>query len=434
MMPSPRHVTFSCGWLWLLIAALLVALAYVYEVGVAGSGKRFQRLTAEGGPSDLYPYWLGGRLLLDQHQSPYTASATDQIERGYFGADYATARNTHDKQFAYPIYVTFLLYPILHLPFDLAAWIWSTLFLLLAGASLYWWCGLIGWPRSPLAPLALAILALGFYGVTNGFFLHQVTAALLPLLVLIYAAMRRGWYALAGVGLALFTVKPQLAVLLIPTLLLWSLFRWRERRNLLLGFVATMLGLELGSELLLRGWFGPFLDAVRQYVGYTGGDTLITALTGSGAANILLTVLLVALTTFFWWQAHHVAPADYPFLYAFCFSLVATELIIPTFALYNQAVFILPTALLIFARLSGGTQMWQRGLFALFALALGWDWLSGGLLGLLYLSGLAPDWVAANRQMPLQLGLYVPLLTLVALLAVAPGVAITTPQVAADAC
>lgn len=410
-----------------LAALLLVALVYVFEVGIDNSARRFQRISTDHGISDLFPYWMGARLLIFERQSPYSAVSAQRLYDGYYDTGYPATSPLSAAQFYYPIFAVFLIYPFIALPFNLAVWIWTLLLLLLTAFSVYVWCGLIDWPASPSARLSVALLALGFIGVTNNFFLHQMSGILLPALVLLYWAMRRGYFFLAGSALALFAVKPQLAVLLVPALLFWAVCGWREadqRRRLLFGFVATMLVLEIGAEALLPGWIGGFLAQVRQYTDYTGGDTLITALTGSALASILITVLLVALCAALWWLVRHTAPADYRFRYALCFTLVATSLIIPTFALYNQTILVLPAMLFWCSQLPlrwPAWQSWQRTIVIVLFALLAWNWLAEAGFGLLYLSGLAPALVQEYSYLAKQTVLFLPLLTALALLMITPS-------------
>ena len=74
-----------------------------------------------GNLSDLYPRWLGARELLLHHRDPYSSVVTREIQAGYYGRplDPARPEDPKDQQgFAYPVYVAFLLAPIITLPFS----------------------------------------------------------------------------------------------------------------------------------------------------------------------------------------------------------------------------------------------------------------------------------------------------------------------------
>lgn len=407
---------------WLLLAALLiVALVYVFEVDVDVSARRFQQMTADGGRSDLYPYWLGGRILVFERQSPYSAAGLARISAGEYGANQPTDA-ANRAEFYYPIFAILPLYPLIYLPFNLAAWLWSLLLLLLTAVSIYVWSGLIGWPQGRVERLSVAVLALGFIGVTNNFFLQQVSGLLLPALALFYWALRRGYYFLAGSAAAILAIKPQLALLLLPALIFWAAFGWRadaRRVRLLLGLAATLLTFEIGAEMLLPGWLGGFLVAVRDYTANTGGDTLLVALGGSALLNVIVSAVLVGLAVLFWWQVRQSAPADYRFTHALCFSLAATYFIIPTYALYNMAVLILPGILLCFATAPRLHYVQQRVCLALLGLGLAFNYLAQVGLAGLYLLG-AANLAVANKDLPALMEPFLPILTILCLLAIAP--------------
>src|SRR6202140_5256086 len=73
-----------------------------------------------GNLSDLYPRWLGARELLLHHRNPYGDDITLEIQKGYYGRalDPTRPNDPRDQQgFAYPVYVVFLLAPLIGFPF-----------------------------------------------------------------------------------------------------------------------------------------------------------------------------------------------------------------------------------------------------------------------------------------------------------------------------
>src|ERR1700686_3965811 len=74
-----------------------------------------------GNLSDLYPRWLGARELLLHHRNPYADDITIEIQRGNYGRELEPARPNDPKDqqgFAYPVYVVFLLAPLIGIPFQ----------------------------------------------------------------------------------------------------------------------------------------------------------------------------------------------------------------------------------------------------------------------------------------------------------------------------
>src|SRR5690349_8054542 len=109
-------------WLWPVVALLAGLLIYgwisavliPYQVGTARSQN-----TPRGNLSDLYPRWLGAHELLLHGRDPYSAAVTQAIQIGYYGRALAPDDPIKDQQgFAYPLYVVFLLAPLV--PFDFA--------------------------------------------------------------------------------------------------------------------------------------------------------------------------------------------------------------------------------------------------------------------------------------------------------------------------
>src|ERR1700722_142116 len=109
-----------------------------------------------GNLSDLYPRWLGARELLLHRRNPYSMEITREIQHGYYGRalDPTRADDPKDEQsFAYPVYVVFLLAPLIRIPFPavLTAFYW--LLALLTAGSIWLWLRVLRW-RLPAASLA----------------------------------------------------------------------------------------------------------------------------------------------------------------------------------------------------------------------------------------------------------------------------------------
>src|SRR5438552_11563646 len=93
--------------MWFYVDKVLVG----YQVADAAVHDR-----PRGNLSDLYPRWLGARELLLHGRDPYSAAISREIQAGYYGRplDPTNPNDPKDEQgFAYPVYVAFLLWPIL---------------------------------------------------------------------------------------------------------------------------------------------------------------------------------------------------------------------------------------------------------------------------------------------------------------------------------
>ena len=338
-----------------------------------------------GNLSDLYPRWLGARELLLYGHDPYSPEITREIQQGYYGRvlDPNRPGDPQDQAaFAYPVYVVFLIAPTIRMPFAQVQLIFANLLWIITAASVFLWFRVLRWRVSAVTALALALLTLGSLPVIQAIKLQQLTLLVAALLAGCFAAVAAGYLSLAGLLLALATIKPQLALLPVFWLLAWSIYRWRERWRMLAVFCAAMLALLFGAEAVLHGWIGKFFIAMRNYHAYTHNQSLLqvlsTPILGYGLAALLL--LFVA------WLCRpslRTAAASPQFTATSSLVLALVVVTVPMFALYNQ-VLLLP-AILVLARdwrlLWNGTRT-AKLLIAVTAILLFWPWATSLVLDL----------------------------------------------------
>jgi len=75
------------------------------------------------------------------------------------------------------------------------------------------------------------------------------------------AAIAEGALWVAGIMIALATIKPHMTAAVAGWLLLWAASRWRERKAFCISFAVTMTVLFIGAELLLPGWIWKWRDS-----------------------------------------------------------------------------------------------------------------------------------------------------------------------------
>src|SRR5271167_2581954 len=138
-------------WALFFVSALLAASMWFYVQRVLIPSERADAAAHErprGNLSDLYPRWLGARELLLHHRNPYGDDITLEIQKGYYGRalDPARPNDPKDQQgFAYPVYVVFLLAPLIGLPFHAVQILFHCLLLGLTGASVWLWLRALRW-------------------------------------------------------------------------------------------------------------------------------------------------------------------------------------------------------------------------------------------------------------------------------------------------
>ncbi len=308
--------------------------------------------TPRGNLSDLYPRWLGARELLLRHRDPYSPELTREIQMGYYGRplDPARPEDPKDQQsFAYPVYVVFLLAPTVNLPFPAVQAGFRWLLILLTVASVLLWLRSLHWRPSCTTTIALVVITLGSFPVLQGIKLQQLSLLVGGLIAACAALLSGGSFLLAGVLLALATIKPQLVLPLAAWLLLWSMSDWSRRKNFAWGFIATLALLCAAAEYVLPGWLGRFRAAISAYRQYTGGaESVLDVLVTPGWGRVLAVLALLALALVGWRLRR--SPSDSAaFKGMLVLTLAVTVTVVPKSAPYNQ-VLLLPGILLVVQR------------------------------------------------------------------------------------
>jgi hypothetical protein len=332
-----------------------------------------------GNLSDLYPRWLGARELLLHHRDPYSAEVTREIQAGYYGRplDQALPHDPKDEQgFAYPAYVVFLLAPTITLPFALVQTGFRWLLIALTVASVLLWLRTFRWKVSAEAMAILVVLTLSSFPVLQGIKLQQLSLLVAGLIAISAMLLIEGHLFLAGVLLALATLKPQLALPVAAWFLLWALSNWRHRRGFWWGFAGTMAVLVAGAELLLPGWVGRFAEAVVAYRRYNQGADSVLDILMTPQWGRWLAILIVVALALVAWRRRDAGAGSSIHNRVTVLILAATVVIIPKASPYNQ-VLLLPGILLLLQQVrdSWNRSLVRRVVVAICGLTLFWPWL-----------------------------------------------------------
>jgi hypothetical protein len=384
-----------------------------------------QRLDASGFParnsSDLFPRWLGTRELLLHGRDPYSPEITKEIQRGYYGRPLDSSRTTDpidEQHFAYPLYIVFLLAPAILLPFTVV----KPLFTLILSASAV--CTVLLWTQF-IEPkvgrdkmLVCILLTLSAIPYIQGIQLQQLSLLVGFFLAASIFALAREKFLVAGLLLAIATIKPQLSICPIACILFWTSWRWRSRKLVAISFSTTLIVFILASEALLPRWPHQFLAGIPGYLRYTQATTSIGELFGpvGGCFVVLVLSAVIALAA---WRAKS-EPADSDDLrLAISLALVFTCIVIPSLSPHNQVLLVPAYLLLVKER----KRLWAAGriarsLWSAAWLALVWPWVAGALLTTALVLGRASSrlWdlpLATNPLIPIIVfAAMVPLVTL----------------------
>ncbi len=237
-----------------------------------------------GGP-DLLNHWIAMREFIFHGKSPYSEEVSVKIQHAIYGRAALPGENQYLD--VYPLYaslVTFTPFALIG-DFTLARALWMTVLELaiLASTLLIW--RILRWKPKPALAAAVIFFALTWYfavrAIVHG---NAIALVLFWLSLSLYAlwADLDGW---AGVALVFATVKPNVALLPVIFLLLWTAShrRWRFWR----GFFVTLGVLLAFSLWLLPSWPLENLRNILAYPSYnppaSPQATLAEAMPGIGA-------------------------------------------------------------------------------------------------------------------------------------------------------
>ncbi len=343
------------NWLWFVLAVLAstVSWAYMHRVVLPWEyslNVQHGRLKEQMG--DLYPRWVGTRELLLHGRNPYGKEVSGEIQMAFYGHpveqtyDKPASEIVDEQRFAYPLYVVLLLAPTVHADFaQLQAWAPVILGALIA-ISVWIWLGVMGWRPPPLLAGALMLLVLSSPQIAQGLRLRQLGLFVAFLLALATWCLSRQRYFMAGILLALSTIKPQMVLLCLLWFLLWSAGEWKTRWPMAAGFGIALALLAAVAEFLLPGWAHDFIegiDAYRKYFPTTSPLRLVLGNWAGWALSVLAVAALFALA----WRNLKVAADSPEFSQTLALFSIASTLVLPLLTPFNQVLLLLPVMLLL---------------------------------------------------------------------------------------
>jgi hypothetical protein len=298
--------------------------------------------------TDLYPRWYGTRELLLHHRDPYGVEVSREIQIAYYGRalnpSVATDRLDQER-FAYPLYVIFFMLPTVFLQFDTVRIIAWCFLAGVATVSVWFWLRFLRIRMSVFAGTAIFAVALTNLPVLQALSLLQLGLLVAAFVAAAAACAADGHLFLAGMLLALATMKPQMCVLPMAWFVVWCFGGWRRRKSLFWGFGVTMAALLLASELLLPNWLIRYPNAVLAYSEYTHATSFLCTVLPSSVCS-MVSILAGLGFGLFCWRVRHVPADSIWFAIALVFALTLTVTVLPTVnASFNQ-VLLLPAVLL----------------------------------------------------------------------------------------
>lgn len=294
------------------------------------------------GLNDFMSRWEGARSFWIDGLNPYGDEASLNIQKRIYGRP--AAPDEDPGYFAYPFYTVFVIWPLVYLDYAWASAVWLVLLAICQIAALVMILQILRWRPSVLTLGLLALWSLLSYYPARGLILGQpgLLVYFLEILALFTLAKQRD--SVAGAVLALSTIKPQMGYLLIPFLILWGL--WSKRWRFVGMFLATFLGLMLGSFLLNPTWLGDWLGQVRIYSDYTALGSPVWIITHyylgiSDAITYLIEAFFYGLMLWGWFNILILRRQE-RFLWVIVLTLTVTHLVAPRTATPHFVVFMIP--------------------------------------------------------------------------------------------
>lgn len=339
---------------------LLIAVVLVANVVITHN----QFTSQNPGMNDFLSRWEGARSFFQDGVSPYSDTASLNIQQRIYGR--AAVDGEDLGLFAYPMYTVFYVAPTVALEYPWASAVWMVALEACLIAAPFLLLGVLRWrPSAPMLTALLVFSLLNYYAF-RGLILGQPSHIVYLLTALTLWGISRGQDALAGVALALGTIKPQMGFLLVPFLLLWALRggRWR-----FVGGFGVTFALLMGLSFLLQpDWFGDWLGQVRQYPTYTRDGSPVWILFEfylgwSPWVGYLVRAVLVGWMLWMWWGVL-VRRRDDLLLYTIAVTLLVTHTAGPRTATPHFMVFMLVLLVAMQALARRGRGAWNYMLLA----------------------------------------------------------------------
>jgi hypothetical protein len=317
------------------ILVLLVILAFI---GLWWASSRYAGQFPPG--ADFSTGWTAAKLWVAANTSPYAAGIAGEAQRltGYTG-----------PAFSYPYYAIFMFIPFSGLDYPTAHALWIALGIVAFIATIGLSLSFTGWKLSFVELALLILFSLFWYNgariIVSGQMVVFLGLILMGALKLIQSKQDSG----AGVLLAFSLVRPDLSLIVVVLVCIWSFMA--HRRKVFLGFLAGTAFLVSVSLLLMPDW--P-LQWMRVLVNSTGrGDWYGSALSLVSRAipgiqrpfSIFLNLAALLFLAIEWFGLRPVE--DRSFVWASALALVMTTLIGFRVESVN-AILLLPALFLIF--------------------------------------------------------------------------------------
>ncbi len=235
------------------------------------------------GGNDFLVHWVGAQKFVYEGTSPFSDATALAIQTMVYGR--AAKAGEHELRVAYPLFSIFLFMPFALIKnYILARALWLTLLEIALILSVIVGVRLVQWRPGKLILVALITFSIFWYHGLRSLINGNAIVVLLLCFTLSLYAVQQKQDELAGILLALTTIKPQVGFAFILFLFFWSLIN--KRYKIVFWFLGSILILTVVALFLIPDWPLQFLQEVLRYPGYnppgTPAAALGTILPGAG--------------------------------------------------------------------------------------------------------------------------------------------------------
>jgi hypothetical protein len=193
-----------------------------------------------------------------------------------------------------------------------------------------------------------SVLALCSYSLLDALVTQQLTVVVFFAFSLAVWFLANKRFALSGIALAIATIKPQLAIVPVCFLLLWTLSRWPQRRNLVRSLAICTGVLAAVSMFLLPSWPIEWWHTIVSYRHYTVPPLTVYIL--GGIVGTLMNAFLLLLAIWFSWRSRHDEPTSHRFASTWAFTCIVPVVSLSTGNAVYDHIMILPALLLLLSQ------------------------------------------------------------------------------------
>jgi len=336
--------------------------------------------------NDFYQVWLTSRESLRERRDPYSAEMTLDIQKGLFGRPLDPRRSTDPidrRAFPYPAFTLLLFWPAAELPFTVVRVAVVVLLAVLTFASVLFWLRALAWRPDWKWLAVIVLLVLCSYPVLEGLYAGQLGLLVAFLLSASIFTMQRGRLLLAGILMALTTIKPQVTLLAILYLVLWSLSDWRRHWQYCAGLFSALILLFATSLAVWPHWMLSWTHTLVAYHRYTTPVLVNEVFTSHlppgvvGPATVIMIAGLMITAIVIAWRNRLASPESPRFCITLSVLLAITAItLLPGQAVYDHVI-LLPGIFLVARRWREySSNPILKALLATGAALLLWPWLA----------------------------------------------------------